>query len=68
LDSVINGGTIPGCHYRVPFVPILFRVLLMEKCATCGNVQESILSIKKISKSKIPLIHVTKIEDKIIEL
>jgi hypothetical protein len=40
----------------------------MEKCATCGNVQESILSIKKLSKSKISLIHVTKIEDKIIEL
>ena len=27
-------ATSPGCHSGVPFVPIMFRAFLMERCAT----------------------------------
>jgi hypothetical protein len=34
LGPLTNGATNPGGHSKVPFVPIMFWALLMERCAT----------------------------------
>src|SRR6202048_3504192 len=34
MGPLTNGATSPGCHSGVPLVPMVFRALLMERCAT----------------------------------
>src|ERR1700738_4220749 len=37
MGPLTNGATSPGCHSGVPLVPMVFRALLMERCATQGE-------------------------------
>ena len=56
MGPLTNGATSPGCHYGVPFVPMVLRELLMEKKSTLINffsrLQASMLFIIFATSSK----------------